>query len=204
MFVKYLLKPFSYIFHPIFVSIYGTLFFFCIAKNYYYNPQIYITLLQVTILTVLLPLSLFFLMRSLGMLHSFTEASLTERRLPIIIQAVFLFVLLNESISREIFPELYFFFLGGLISAVLVLGAVLLKFKGSLHMIGISALTTFIYGLSYYYQLPLSSYVIGICIVCMGFVASSRLYKKAHTPIELLAGMAIGIIPQLFLYNYWL
>jgi hypothetical protein len=201
---KKCLPIFSYIFHPIFISLYGTLFFFSIAKSYYYNPQIYITLLQVTILTVLLPLSLFFLMRSLGMLHSFTEASLTERRLPIIIQAVFLFVLLNESISREIFPELYFFFLGGLISAVLVLGAVLLKFKGSLHMIGISALTTFIYGLSYYYQLPLSSYVIGICIVCMGFVASARLYKKAHTPIELIAGIFIGILPQLLLYRYWL
>jgi hypothetical protein len=201
---KKCLPVFSYIFHPIFVSLYGTLFFFSVAKSYYYNPQIYITLLQVTILTVLLPLSLFFLMRSLGMLHSFTEASLPERRLPITIQAVFLFVLLNESISREIFTELYFFFLGGLISAVLVLGAVLLKFKASLHMIGISALTAFIYGLSNYYKLPFSSYVIGICIICMGFVASSRLYKKAHTPVELLAGMTIGIIPQLLLYNYWL
>ena len=201
---KKCLPVFSYIFHPIFVSLYGTLFFFSVAKSYYYNPQIYITLLQVTILTVLLPLSLFFLMRSLGMLHSFTEASLTERRLPITIQAVFLFVLLNESISREIFTELYFFFLGGLISAVLVLGAVLLKFKASLHMIGISALTAFIYGLSNYYKLPFSSYIIGICIICMGFVASSRLYKKAHTPVELLAGMTIGIIPQLLLYNYWL
>jgi hypothetical protein len=200
---KKCLPVFSYIFHPIFVSLYGTLFFFSVAKSYYYNPQIYITLLQVTILTVLLPLSLFFLMRSLGMLHSFTEASLPERRLPITIQAVFLFVLLNESISREIFTELYFFFLGGLISAVLVLGAVLLKFKASLHMIGISALTAFIYGLSNYYKLPFSSYVIGICIICMGFVASSRLYKKAHTPVELLAGMTIGIIPQLLLYNYW-
>ena len=201
---KKCLPVFSYIFHPIFISLYGTLFFFSVAKSYYYNPQIYITLLQVTILTVLLPLSLFFLMRSLGMLHSFTEASLTERRLPITIQAVFLFVLLNESISREIFTELYFFFLGGLISAVLVLGAVLLKFKASLHMIGISALTAFIYGLSNYYKLPFSSYIIGICIICMGFVASSRLYKKAHTPVELLAGMTIGIIPQLLLYNYWL
>jgi hypothetical protein len=201
---KKCLPIFSYIFHPIFISLYGTLFFFSIAKSFYYNPQIYITLLQVTILTVLLPLSLFFLMRSLGMLHSFTEASLPERRLPITIQAVFLFVLLNESISREIFTELYFFFLGGLISAVLVLGAVLLKFKASLHMIGISALTAFIYGLSTYYQPPFSSYVIGICIICMGFVASSRLYKKAHTPVELLAGMSIGIIPQLLLYNYWL
>lgn len=200
---KKCLPIFSYIFHPIFSSIYGTLFFFVIAKNYFNNPQIYITLIQVTILTVLMPLSMYFLFRSLGLLSSFTEASITERRMPIAIQAILLFVLIKYSISKEMFTELYYFFLGGLLSTLVVLSAVLLKFKASLHMIGISALTAFIYGLSVYYQLPFT-YLIGICIICMGFVASSRLYKKAHTPIELIAGIFIGMVPQLLLFKYWL
>lgn len=200
---KKCLPLFSYIFHPIFSSIYGTLFFFEIAKNYFNNPQIYITLIQVTILTVLMPLSMYFLFRSLGLLSSFTEASIAERRMPIAIQAILLFVLIKYSISKEMFTELYYFFLGGLLSTLVVLSAVLLKFKASLHMIGISALTAFIYGLSVYYQLPFT-YLIGICIICMGFVASSRLYKKAHTPIELIAGIFIGMIPQLLLFKYWL
>jgi hypothetical protein len=200
---KKCLPLFSYIFHPIFSSIYGTLFFFVIAKNYFNNPQIYITLIQVTILTVLMPLSMYFLFRSLGLLSSFTEASIAERRMPIVIQAILLFVLIKYSISKEMFTELYYFFLGGLLSTLVVLSAVLLKFKASLHMIGISALTAFIYGLSVYYQLPFT-YLIGICIICMGFVASSRLYKKAHTPIELIAGIFIGMVPQLLLFKYWL
>lgn len=200
---KKCLPIFSYIFHPIFSSIYGTLFFFGIAKNYFNNPQIYITLIQVTILTVLMPLSMYFLFRSLGLLSSFTEASISERRMPIAIQAILLFVLIKYSISKEMFTELYYFFLGGLLSTLVVLSAVLLKFKASLHMIGISALTAFIYGLSVYYQLPFT-YLIGICIICMGFVASSRLYKKAHTPIELIAGIFIGMVPQLLLFKYWL
>jgi hypothetical protein len=200
---KKCLPIFSYIFHPIFSSIYGTLFFFGIAKNYFNNPQIYITLIQVTILTVLMPLSMYFLFRSLGLLSSFTEASIAERRMPIAIQAILLFVLIKYSISKEMFTELYYFFLGGLLSTLVVLSAVLLKFKASLHMIGISALTAFIYGLSVYYQLPFT-YLIGICIICMGFVASSRLYKKAHTPIELIAGIFIGMVPQLLLFKYWL
>lgn len=200
---KKCLPIFSYIFHPIFSSIYGTLFFFGIAKNYFNNPQIYITLIQVTILTVLMPLSMYFLFRSLGLLSSFTEASIAERRMPIVIQAILLFVLIKYSISKEMFTELYYFFLGGLLSTLVVLSAVLLKFKASLHMIGISALTAFIYGLSVYYQLPFT-YLIGICIICMGFVASSRLYKKAHTPIELIAGIFIGMVPQLLLFKYWL
>jgi hypothetical protein len=37
-----------------------------------------------------------------------------------------------------------------------------------------------------------------------GFVASSRLEMKAHTPRELLIGFIWGITPQLFLLPYWL
>lgn len=201
--LKKLLPVFSYIFHPIFVSIYGTLFFFLITSNFYYDSQIYITLLQVTILTLLLPLSMYFLFRSLGVVSSFTEASLTERRMPIAVQAILLFVLIKYSVSKEIFTELYFFFLGGLFSAVLVLASVMLKFKASLHMIGVSALTAFVYGLSVYYQLPFVN-LIAFCVVCMGLVASSRLHMKAHTPIELIAGIAIGLLPQVLLFKYWL
>ena len=201
--LKKLLPVFSYVFHPIFVSIYGTLFFFLITSNFYYDAQISITLLQVTILTLLLPLSMYFLFRSLGVVSSFTEASLTERRMPIAVQAILLFILIKYSVSKEIFTELYFFFLGGLYSAGLVLTSVMLKFKASLHMIGVSALTAFVYGLSVYYQLPFVN-LIAFCIVFMGLVASSRLYMKAHTPIELIAGIAIGLLPQVLLFKYWL
>jgi len=201
--MKKLLPLFSYIFHPIFVSVYGALFYFLITHSYFYDSQIYVTLIQVSILTFLLPLSIYFLFRSLGLVTSFTEASLKERRMPIATQAIFLLILLKFSISKEATTELYFFFLGGFISSILVLTAVLLKFKASLHMIGISALTAFVYGLSLYYQLPFIN-LFAFCIICMGLVASSRLYMKAHTYPELIMGIIIGLVPQLFLYRFWL
>ena len=95
------------------------------------------------------------------------------------------------------------FFLGGFFSSVIVLASVILKFKASLHMIGISALTCFIFGLCMYYQLPFIN-LVAFCIVSIGLVASSRLYMKAHTYPELIAGIIIGAGPQLFLYQYWL
>ena len=201
--LKKILPVFSYIFHPIFVSLYGTLFFFLIANSFFYNSQIIVTLIQVTILTLLLPLSMYFLFRSLGVVTSFTEASISERKMPIAVQAVLLFVLIKFSVSRDTIAELYFFFLGGFLSSVIVLASVILKFKASLHMIGISALTCFIFGLSMYYQMPFVN-LVAFSIVCVGLVASSRLYMKAHTYPELIAGMIIGAGPQLFLYQYWL
>ena len=201
--LKKILPVFSYIFHPIFVSLYGTLFFFLIANSFFYNSQIIVTLIQVTILTLLLPLSMYFLFRSLGVVSSFTEASISERKMPIAVQAILLFVLIKFSVSRDTIAELYFFFLGGFLSSVIVLASVILKFKASLHMIGISALTCFIFGLSMYYQMPFVN-LVAFSIVCVGLVASSRLYMKAHTYPELIAGMIIGAGPQLFLYQYWL
>lgn len=201
--LKKILPVFSYIFHPIFVSLYGTLFYFLIANSFFYNSQIIVTLVQVTILTLLLPLSMYFLFRSLGVVTSFTEASISERKMPIVVQAILLFVLIKFSVSRDTVAELYFFFLGGFLSSVIVLASVILKFKASLHMIGISALTCFIFGLSMYYQLQFVN-LVAFCIVCMGLVASSRLYMKAHTYTELIAGIIIGAGPQVFLYQYWL
>ncbi|MQP51310.1 MULTISPECIES: hypothetical protein [unclassified Flavobacterium] len=201
--LKKILPVFSYIFHPIFVSIYGALFYFLITHSFFYNSQIIVTLVQVTILTLLLPISMYFLFRSLGVVTSFTEASISERKMPIAVQAILLFVLIKFSVSKDTVTELYFFFLGGFFSSVIVLASVILKFKASLHMIGISALTCFIYGLSMYYQMPFVN-LISFFIVCMGLVASSRLYMKAHTYIELIAGIIIGAVPQVFLYQYWL
>ena len=201
--LKKLLPVFSYIFHPIFVSLYGTLFFFLITNSFFYNSQIIVTLIQVTILTLLLPLSMYFLFRSLGVVSSFTEASISERKMPIAVQAILLFILIKFSVSKDTVAELYFFFLGGFLSSVIVLASVILKFKASLHMIGISALTCFIFGLSMYYQMPFVN-LVAFSIVCVGLVSSSRLYMKAHTYPELIAGMIIGAGPQLFLYQYWL
>jgi hypothetical protein len=201
--LKKILPVFSYIFHPIFVSLYGTLFFFLITNSFFYNSQIIVTLIQVTILTLLLPLSMYFLFRSLGVVTSFTEASISERKMPIVVQAILLFVLIKFSVSRDTVAELYFFFLGGFLSNVIVLATVILKYKASLHMIGISALTCFIFGLSIYYQIPFINLIV-FCIISMGLVASSRLYMKSHTYLELIAGIVIGTAPQLFMYQYWL
>ena len=198
------LPAFSYIFHPIFVSLYGTLFYFLIDQNFTYElTTIYLTLIQVSILTVFLPLALFFLLISVGIVKSFTEATIKERRLPIAIQALLLFILLKFSVSLDYIPELYFYFLGGLISALLALVATLIKHKASLHMIGISALTTFIYFLCVHLELAFVN-TLALSIVCMGLVGSSRLYMKSHTPLELVTGSVIGIVPQLLLWYIWL
>ncbi|NHN26994.1 hypothetical protein FIA58_015025 [Flavobacterium jejuense] len=201
--LKKILPFFSYIYHPIFISVYGTIFYFLVSKMYTYPTLFYMTLLQVGILTLLLPLSLYYLFFSIGLVNSFTEASLKERKIPIIIQAILLFILIKFSSSFDNIPELYYFFFGGFLSSLLAFIAVSLKFKASLHMIAICLLATFIYAISLHLQLPLKN-SIAFIIVSVGFVASSRLHMKSHTPIELIIGSFIGILSQVSFWYFWL
>lgn len=201
--IRQFLPFFSYIFHPIFISLYGTLFYFLITPTNLYKNQVYLTIIQVSILTLLLPLALYFLMISLGYINSFTEATIKERRIPIFIQILLFFTLIKFSISLDYLPELYFFFAGGFISAILALLSVLLKYKASLHMIGICSLAAFVYAINLHYQLPYINSV-AFFIVCIGLVASSRLHMNSHTFNELLVGGFIGTLPQVVLWYFWL
>ena len=201
--ISKLLPFFSYVFHPIFISIYGTLLYFLLTQNVIYETQLYLTLIQVGILTLLLPLALYFLFVSLGVIDSFTEATIKERRIPLTIQVVLFFILIKFSVSLTYLPELYYFFLGGLISSCLALISVLLNYKASLHMIGITSLACFTYALCVYYQLGFVN-IVAFVIVCIGLVASSRLYMKSHNVNELIIGSLIGIIPQVALWYFWL
>ncbi|WP_159778500.1 hypothetical protein [Flavobacterium sp. 9AF] len=170
---------------------------------YLYQTLLYVILLQVSIITLLLPLSLYYLFYSMGLIKSFTEASIKERKIPILIQSILLLILIKFSSSFDSIPPLYYFFFGGFLSSMLAFIAVALKFKASLHMIGITSLTTFIYGLSLHLELNLI-FTIAFLIMIIGFVASSRLYMKSHNIIELIAGSLIGIISQITFWIYWL
>lgn len=158
----------------------------------------YLTLIQVSILTLFLPLVLYFLLVSLGQISSFTEASIKERKIPIFIQAVLLFALIYLN-KFQVTPDLFYFFLGGFISTILAFISVIMKYKSSLHMIGISSLVTFIYFMNVQYELPFVN-MVAFSFVCVGLVASSRLYMKSHTSNELIVGSIIGFVSQYLVY----
>ena len=70
-------------------------------------------------------------------------------------------------------------------------------------MIAVSALTVFVIGLSIHNQTR-NIDMIAFLVLMNGFVASSRLEMKAHTPKELVIGFISGVLPQLFLLPFWL
>lgn len=197
------LRSFGYLFHPLFIPVYATLFYFFVARSYFYQHEIYLVFIQVLILTVLLPISLYYLLKSLGKIQSVIFLNKKERRLPLAFYAMLLFILIKHSFSTFVVPELYYYFLGILISTLLALALVLTGHKSSLHMMAMASFTVFIISLSVYYHVRFVS-LISLLIICSGFVASSRLLTKAHNLSEIALGTLIGILPQLGLWHVWL
>ncbi|RTY95722.1 hypothetical protein EKL98_16790 [Flavobacterium bomense] len=130
-------------------------------------------------------------------------ADISQRKIPLVIQCFLTILLIQKSITIYHFPELYFFFLAGLLSTIIALIFLFYKIKASLHMIAVSALTVFVIGLSIHNQAQ-NIDVIAFLVLMNGFVASSRLEMKAHTPKELVIGLISGLLPQLFLLSFWL
>ena len=163
----------------------------------------YLYLIQILIITVFLPLSLFYLLIMLGKVDSIMISNVSQRKTPLIIHIFLLVFLITQTISRNKMPELYYFFAGSILSSSLSLILVFFNKKASLHILGTSSLSIFCIGLCIHFQIK--EYVlISILILLNGLVASSRLYMKAHTEKELIIGFLIGSIPQIILLYFLL
>jgi hypothetical protein len=201
--LKRILPLFSYIFHPIFIPVFGTLAYLSWNEHYFETPQQLLLLVQIVIITILIPISFFYLLKTLGRVDSVMVSDLSQRKIPLTIQLILIIIMIRESITIDRIPELFFFFVGGLVSTALILLLLFGKVKASIHMTGISALTIFVIGLSLHNGVNLLYYV-ALLLLLNGLIAASRLEMQAHSVKELAFGFFIGTIPQLLLWRGWL
>ena len=148
MFLKKILPIFSYIFHPIFIPILGSIFYVHYSENYFAKDHYLLLLFQVVIITFLLPLSFFYLLKTIGKVDTIMLSDTSQRKMPLLLQLVLTAVLLQKSVTIDRFFELYFFFLAGLISVLIAFVLLFAKVKASIHMIGMSTFTFFVIGIS--------------------------------------------------------
>lgn len=148
-------------------------------------------------------MALYYLLRYTGKVDSIMIADMEQRKIPLVFQSFLIILLLRRNIPLEYYPELHFFFLGALFSTLFALVLLFAKTKASLHMLAISALTVFVFGLNTHFQTG-NIYLIPLLLLMNGFVASSRLVMKAHTPKELIIGLLLGSIPQIAFLFLWL
>ncbi|WP_350290259.1 hypothetical protein [uncultured Croceitalea sp.] len=200
--MRLFLRLISYIFHPLFVPIGGTLAYFALAP-YSSLEQQSGNILPIFILTVIIPIIFFLILKNLRLITSIFAPSIKERKYPLLISIGLYLMILYKVIPQNYINELYFFFVGLLTASIAILVLLFLKFKTSIHLLGMGSLLLFFIGLSIHFEINITL-AIGTITLLSGLVATSRLYLKAHTIPELLIGFIVGAFSQLLLFKFWL
>lgn len=173
------------------------------AGSYLFPAEIFLLFIQVIIVMILIPIAFYFLLKTLGKADSIMIGDVGQRRMPLFMQCLLILLLLWQSLSPHRVPELYYFFLGALVTAALSLGFAFARIKVSLHMAAMAAFLFFIIGVSISRQYN-AIWLLALLLILTGLVASSRLEMKAHHYGELVLGFACGLIPQVGLWYFWL
>lgn len=195
--MKNLAQLVSYLFHPILVPL-QTVGLYFIVQYYYFTPlELSIILSQVAIVTFFIPISLYYLMRSLRILQSSVMVSETKERIfPFALNILLLYTLKSLVLYNNSAYELKIYFWGLMLSYSLLLVGALCKQKYSVHTTLLTAGLTFFTLLLIHQKTPALILLIG-CILITGLTTSARLYLRAHTSYEVLVGGLIGTIPQI-------
>tara|TARA_R110002126_G_scaffold83390_2_gene203580 strand:- start:5 stop:610 length:606 start_codon:yes stop_codon:yes gene_type:complete len=193
----------SYLLHPLFIPIGGTIAYFLITPKYTPLEIQSASILPIFILTVIIPIITFFILKNVGLVNSIFLETTTERKYPLYIHASILLLILYKVIRNNYVSELYFYFTGLLGATVACLLLLLFNFKTSLHAVGVSGLLMYLINLSIHFEINLII-AISIFILLTGAVLTARLYLKAHTRIELIIGVFIGLLSQLLTVRFWL
>lgn len=193
----------AYALHPILMPLVGVVVYFVVTPRYVEVGLWQSVSLAVAILTIFIPIVTFFLLRNLGIITSLHLENVSERKVPLIIQCALILLIVKLIFDPYDSPELYYYFIGILFSAMTALILVYFKFKVSLHQMGIAGITMFLIVLSVHFKINM---LLWLCFffIANGWVASSRLHTESHTYPELIAGFFIGLLPQLMLVTLWL
>lgn len=201
--MQFFSKLISFLFNPIFMPFGGTIAYFMVTPRFSPPENKRAILAAVFIITIAIPILFFFLLRNLGWIKSSGLTEVGERKIPLGIYIILTWIVSIKIIPSSYSAELYYFFVGILGALLACLFLVYFKYKASMHMIGISGLTTFLLGLSFHFEKNITAALSLLCLI-IGAVATARLYQRAHSGHELITGMLLGSFTQFITFNYWL
>ncbi len=113
-----------------------------------------------------------------------------ERTIPLALTLIFYMLTYFLFLKVPVFRFMHSFLLGALFSVFIAL-IITLKWKISLHMIGLGGLTAFLLYVTVNRQINLFPWVL-ISVLASGIAGTSRLYLNSHSQAQIYAGYFTG------------
>jgi hypothetical protein len=201
MVMKWLFKTWSFIAHPLFIPLLLSIWYYNYA-GFLGTANTTMKLYLIAVLTIAIPLLTITVLRVLKVAESIHLVHVQERVIPLIVYAMLLILVVRGVFNNSMNTPLYYFYVGTLMSTIVALILALFKFKISLHMLAVSSMLGFVVILSFILGIFMIYQIAFLCIV-VGLTATSRMFLKAHHPVELILGTVIGLVVQLSLGAYY-
>jgi len=151
--------------------------------------------LFILLTTFVFPLVSMMILKWQKLISNFSLDNRKERLLPILTTLIYYYLAYYIITSSHIQGVIKAFVLSGIISLTFAF-FITLKWKISLHMIGVGGIFALIISISLRLNTNLSSFLI-IWSFIAGLIAAARLYLQAHNLTQITAGFFVGAITVL-------
>jgi hypothetical protein len=181
--------------HPVWMPLYALFILF--QLNPYLlvtvSPQLQWTIFAIVVLdTIVIPLFITYMLFSKGWVRTLDMEEREERIIPYITNALCL-LLAYYMMKKLQAPNLVCLMMLGAVAAVVVAVIVNLRWKISIHMIGLGGLTGLFFGLSTVLLVDLNLSIL-LSILTAGLLGTARLSLGAHHPAQIYAGFFVGFL----------
>lgn len=194
----------SHIFHPLLMPFYAVLIIFKLSTYLSFSipDQLQRIILSVIFITTFLFPALFAMfLQQKGVIKSLEMQTISERKLPFLLTAA---CYLTCIFLLKVLPVPGLFTIIVIGGALIVLMAFLisLKWKISIHMMGIGGLTGLITGISEILYINIVFPVI-VLLLLAGLIGTCRLIRNSHTQGQVYSGYIIGFFIQLSILGFY-
>jgi hypothetical protein len=193
----------SVVFHPLFIPVYLSYFLIYINPIFpsFSAGDKMILLIRFAVMYTVFPLATVLLAKALGFIQSIFLRTQRDRIIPYVACGLYYFwmwyVLRNQlQFPKEVVVLTLAIFLassGGLLANS--------YFKVSMHAISVGVMLTYMVLLGFILAVPFG-FFIAVALLVTGAVCTARLVHSDHYPIEVYAGLAIGVLAQLLAYVF--
>ena len=144
--------------------------------------------------TILLPIITFIVLQKLGVVKSIYMKTIEERKWPFLLSVLWYY--LGFELLRNIaLPISLYLLMIGAITVILIAHFITLRWKISVHMLGIGGVIGSMIGLSQRFQFDHFYLILALFFVA-GLIGYARLKTNSHTYLQVYAGFILGVIVE--------
>jgi uncharacterized membrane protein (UPF0136 family) len=201
--LRLLARLISVVFHPLFIPVYLSMFLIYVNPVFpaLGAPEKGILLIRFIVMYTVFPLATILLAKALGFVQTIFLKTQKDRIIPYVACGLFYFwmwyVLRNQpEFGKEVVLLALAIFLassGGLLANSYM--------KVSMHAISVGVMVTYLILLGFILGVAMGFYI-SLALLIAGAVCTARLITSDHHPVEVYAGLVIGILTQLLAYYF--